>query len=87
MDGPRAKSWLRKPQFLRHGMLPVRAFISNNSLRLLKMVKEDVDFMGVLIIICAAHLNGMVLIFKWRSIFTNLCPMQFWGPKNKPNVS
>jgi hypothetical protein len=64
MDGPRAKSWLRKPQFLRHGMLPVRAFISDNSLGLLKMVKEDVDFMDVLFIICAAHLNGMVLIFK-----------------------
>jgi hypothetical protein len=87
MDGPRATSWLRKPQLLRHGMLPVRAFISNNSLRLPKTVKEDVDFMGVLIIIFAAHLNGMVLTFKWRSIFTNLCPMQFWGPRNKPNVS
>jgi hypothetical protein len=25
----------------------------------LKMVKEDVDFVGVLFLICAAHLNGM----------------------------
>jgi hypothetical protein len=87
MDGPRAKSWLRKQQFIRHGMLPVRAFISDNSLGLLKMVKEDVDFMGVHFIICAAHLNGMVLVFKWRDIFTNLCPLQLLGPRNKQNVS
>jgi hypothetical protein len=44
----------------------------------------DVDFMGVLFIICAAHLNGIVLIFKWRSMFTNLFPLQFWDPRNKP---
>jgi hypothetical protein len=60
MEGRRAKSWLRKPEFLRHGLLPVRAFISDNSLGLLKMVKEDVDFIDVLFIICAAHLNGIL---------------------------
>ena len=69
MDGPRAKSWLRKQQFIRHGMLPVRAFISDNSLGLLKMVKEVVYLISVLFIICDAHLNGMALIFMWRSIF------------------
>ena len=48
MDGRRAKSWLRKQQFLQHGTLPVRAFVSDNSFGLMKMVTKDVNFMGVL---------------------------------------
>jgi hypothetical protein len=92
MHGPRAESWLRQAQFLRHGHLPVRAFLSDNSLGLLKMVKEDVDFMGVIFLICAAHLNGTVSILIFYSHFSEtylltLSPPQLWGPRNKQNVS
>ena len=58
MTGRRARAWIRKEQFQLHGLIPVRAIISDNSTGLLKMIKEDIDFLGVLFIICAAHLNG-----------------------------
>ena len=63
MTGRRVKSWIRNEGFQADGLIPVRAFISDNSIGLLKMIKEDVDFIGVLFIICAAHLNGALSFF------------------------
>jgi hypothetical protein len=68
LNGRRAKSWIRKDVFQVNGQIPVRAMISDNSIGLLKMIKEDVDFMGVMFIICAAHLNGSLS-------FSLICPV------------
>jgi hypothetical protein len=61
MSGKRVHSLISSQQFIQTGGIPLRAFLSDNSGGLLKLVKEDVDFAGlVTFLICSAHLNGNI---------------------------